>query len=270
MSFIKSPLELYKYLPQTNCKQCMFQTCLAFAVAVIKSEKDLSVCPFLDKATTISLQARLPKKVTLVEDQMELLGELKKEFASLDMGSVQQRLGLPLRDGKLQLNCLGKEFFLDSKGNVTSVCHATPWLDIPLLHYAIQSSGKDIAKSWVHFRELENGISRTPLFIQRCEKPLQQLADQYTDLFKDIVEMFSGETLTPCFDADISLTLEPFPKLPVLICYWLPDGDMESDLSIYFDKTAEENLPIDSIHMLMVGMVRMFEKISLHHRSLNQ
>ena len=40
MSDIKTPLELYKHLPKTNCGDCGIAACLAFAAAVIKEEID--------------------------------------------------------------------------------------------------------------------------------------------------------------------------------------------------------------------------------------
>ena len=33
-----SPLNLYKQLPQTNCKECGEQTCMAFAAGLIEAK----------------------------------------------------------------------------------------------------------------------------------------------------------------------------------------------------------------------------------------
>jgi hypothetical protein len=55
------------------------------------------------------------------------------------------------------------------------------------------------------------------------------------------------------------------PKIPVLICYWKPADGMESSLNVFFDDTAEENLIIDSLYALAIGMVMMFEKIAVTH-----
>ncbi len=40
-----SPLELYKNLPQTNCKQCGLDSCMAFASKLIEREKKPADCP---------------------------------------------------------------------------------------------------------------------------------------------------------------------------------------------------------------------------------
>ena len=51
----------------------------------------------------------------------------------------------------------------------------------------------------------------------------------------------------------------------MLICYWKSEEGMASDLNIFFDAHAEQNLPLESIYALGVGLVTMFEKIALRH-----
>jgi uncharacterized protein DUF3786 len=59
------------------------------------------------------------------------------------------------------------------------------------------------------------------------------------------------------------------PKIPILICYWRPDDRLSSDLNLFFDSTAEDNLAIESIYTLSAGFVVMFEKIALRHGAVN-
>ena len=119
--------------------------------------------------------------------------------------------------------------------------------------------------NWVPLRELHGGKDWFRLFAQRCEKPLKAVADRYTDLFADMVALFNGRQVGRHFDADISVVLEPLPKLPVLICYWKPDEGMDSDLHLFFDDTADVNLDIEAIYTLGVGLVMMFEEITQRH-----
>ena len=107
------------------------------------------------------------------------------------------------------------------------------------------------------------------LFGQRCEKPLKEVADTYTDLFEDMIHIFNGKQVENHYESDISLVLHPLPKVPILICYWRPDDGLESDLNLFFDSTAEDNLNIESIYALATGLVVMFEKIALRHGAVN-
>ena len=59
--------------------------------------------------------------------------------------------------------------------------------------------------------------------------------------------------------------LQPLPLVPMLICYWKPDGGLESDLNIFFDSTTEENLAIEHVFRLATGLVMMLEKLARRH-----
>jgi len=42
-----SGIQIYKLLPQTNCKECSFPTCLAFAMKLAAKQVELSACPYV-------------------------------------------------------------------------------------------------------------------------------------------------------------------------------------------------------------------------------
>ena len=261
MSKISSPLEIYKLLPKSNCKQCQVQTCLAFAGAVIKGQKRLNECPHLDKNIIEQLDGKIEKHTTLEEQQVKFLEPLKKEIAMIDFSSSAKRLGASLSGERLTIKCLNKNFIVDTRGNITSDCHINSWITVPLLNYVIHSKGKNFSGKWVPLRELRNGMQWNPLFEQRCEKPLKRLADTHMELFDDMLYIFGGKPAEVSFTSDISLILYPLPKVPILICYCKPEDDLESKLNVFFDSTAEDNVNIESLYYLGAGLVNMFEKI---------
>jgi len=42
---VNSPLQVYKFLPQTNCAECGEATCMAFASHLIDRSKKVENCP---------------------------------------------------------------------------------------------------------------------------------------------------------------------------------------------------------------------------------
>ncbi len=265
MPRLNNTMEIFKLLDKSNCRKCNEPTCLAFAAAVFNGQKQLDECPSLDPAI-IERFGRTTKKPTVFEqDRDESLAQLKRKIQTIDLSSSAKRLGGVFSDGKLTLKILGKDFSVDSMGKLSSDIHIHPWVAIPILSYIINSSGTPVSGSWVPLRELKNGQTWYRLFGQRCEKPLKKLADTYTDLFEDLIRIFNGRQVEDHYESDISLVLHPLPKVPILICYWKPDSGLESSLNIFFDSTAEDNLNIESIFTLGVGLVRMFEKIALRH-----
>jgi hypothetical protein len=190
---------------------------------------------------------------------------LKNKITAIDLAEAAARVGGVFSNNTLTISVMGKNFHVDTRGNLSSDIHINPWITIPVLMYIIHSAGKPVSGNWISFRELKNGAVRYPLFQRRCEEPLMRVADSYSALFKDLLDMFKGKRVENHYESDVSLVLHPLPLVPILICYWEPDEGLESDLHIFFDETAEENLEIESLYTLTAGLVNMLQKISLRH-----
>jgi hypothetical protein len=262
---LSNAMEIFKVLPRTNCRDCRVATCLAFAAAVFKGDQRLENCPHVDRAVLDTITVQNSDSRTLEREEQQALVELRGRVESVDLGSSAERLGATFANGTLTIKLLGKDFHVDSRGNVTSDCHVHGWLTVPLLNYVIMCAGKDVSGEWIPFRELKNGAMWAPLFGQRCEKPLRRVADTHTDLFEHMVHIFSAKPAPNAFDSDVAVVLHPLPRVPMLICYWKPDGTMDSSLNVFFDSTAEDNLIVDSLYRVTAGLVIMFEKIAITH-----
>ena len=54
-------IEIFKLLPKTNCKECGFPTCLAFAMSLAAGKAELSACPYVsEEARTKLAEAAAP------------------------------------------------------------------------------------------------------------------------------------------------------------------------------------------------------------------
>ncbi|MBN2097415.1 MAG: acetyl-CoA decarbonylase/synthase complex subunit gamma [Candidatus Omnitrophica bacterium] len=70
-----SGLEIYKLLPKTNCKDCGFPTCLAFAMQIAAKKVELSKCPHVSEQAQVALESasRPPiRLVTIGTDEQKL------------------------------------------------------------------------------------------------------------------------------------------------------------------------------------------------------
>ncbi|HTG00460.1 MAG TPA: DUF3786 domain-containing protein [Nitrospirota bacterium] len=265
MTKITTPLQIYKLLPKTNCGGCRISTCLAFAAAVMKQEARLGDCPNLAKDVVDQCEKSINRPSGMEDIREEQLKELKKEFGNADILVRCDLLGARRKDESIVVQCLGKDFEIDRQGNVASQCHTHAWFLLPLFDYILHSKGKEASGRWAPMREMQKGKKWAPLFEQRCEKPLKKIADAYSDLFADLVTLFNAESAQTTYNSDVSVILHPFPKVPVLICYWKQEDDIESKLLFFFDDKAEENLSVESLFNLGTGLVRMFERIMYKH-----
>jgi len=61
-----SGLDIYKLLPKTNCRECGFATCLAFAMQLAKKSVSIDKCPFLSEDAKRSLEASSLPPIKLI------------------------------------------------------------------------------------------------------------------------------------------------------------------------------------------------------------
>ncbi len=70
-----SGLEIYKLLPKTNCKECGFPTCLAFAMKLAAKQVELDACPYVSAEAKEALSAAAAPPIRLIK-----LGSGRREF----------------------------------------------------------------------------------------------------------------------------------------------------------------------------------------------
>ncbi|MBM3244054.1 MAG: acetyl-CoA decarbonylase/synthase complex subunit gamma, partial [Candidatus Omnitrophica bacterium] len=61
-----SGLDIYKLLPKTNCRQCGFSTCLAFAMQLARKAVKIEKCPYVSKESKEILEAQALPPIKLV------------------------------------------------------------------------------------------------------------------------------------------------------------------------------------------------------------
>jgi acetyl-CoA decarbonylase/synthase, CODH/ACS complex subunit gamma len=61
-----SGIQIYKLLPQTNCKECGFPTCLAFAMKLAAKQVELSACPYVTEENKVQLAESSAPPIRLV------------------------------------------------------------------------------------------------------------------------------------------------------------------------------------------------------------
>jgi acetyl-CoA decarbonylase/synthase complex subunit gamma len=62
-----SGIQIYKLLPQTNCKECGYPTCLAFAMKLAAKQVELSSCPYVSDDSQAKLAESAAPPIRLVE-----------------------------------------------------------------------------------------------------------------------------------------------------------------------------------------------------------
>ena len=265
MAQFKTLMDVFKLLEKSNCRECEEKTCLAFAAAVFGGRRPLTDCPRIPEEIAQQYGDRPEPSVDPNQELEAQLAELKASLKGIDFAEAAPRIGADLDGDRLVLKIMGRLLRVDGEGRIFTDLHVNPWMAAPVINYILHCQGRPVSGRWVPLRELPNGRDWYRLFGQRCEKPMKKVADTRTDLFTDLVDLFNGQPPSDSYPSDVAVVLQPLPLVPLLICYWHPEDDMASNLNLFFDASAEDNLGIEGIYALGAGITRMFERLALRH-----
>ncbi|SMC71702.1 Putative Fe-S cluster [Desulfocicer vacuolatum DSM 3385] len=266
MTKFNNTMDVFKLLEKTNCRKCNKPTCLAFAAAVFQGQRSLSECPFIGKDILKAYGNKNDKKKSGPDrDYAKVMARLKENIKQTDLKSRAKILGGKFSNNRLTIKILGKDFSVDIKGEISTDIHVNRWIAPPVLNYILSSKGLALTEKWVPFRELETSKDWAHFFEHQCVKRFKKIADSSSSFFENIIEIFNGKPVENHYEADIALIIKPLPLLPMLICYNNPEEEMESDLNLFFDSTADKNLPSANIYTLSTGLANMLEKLAITH-----
>jgi len=262
------PLSIYKLLPQTNCKDCGLASCMAFAHALIRQEKSLGACPHLSEDVLSALSPMLDNAAP-DEGFRSTIEALRVDVRQLRFEDIAEGLGAKISDGKLYINCLGRDFIMLPDGHMESPCHVNVWVELMLLNYCKMQGTGGLTGRWISYGELKTAAPTAPYFEKRCEEPLRAIADAHTEVFLDLMEIFKG-VKQEGFEADHAFIIHPLPRVPFLVLYTRPDEDFASGLRILLDSSIDSYIPKEAITYTGRGIVEMFKRITSKHDNVSE
>ena len=106
MTQFQNAMEVFKLLDKSNCRKCNEVTCLAFAAAVFKGNRQLSECPTLEPEVIGQHSDGSNQRKTLEQEAEEAINNLQKEIERIDLAEAASRLSGRYANGKLTLKIL--------------------------------------------------------------------------------------------------------------------------------------------------------------------
>ena len=252
------PLQLYKLTPKTNCGECGFATCLAFATQVIVGQGDLGACPYLDEEALQPFQAQLEDQhkagIGLKREGFEkaltfLRGEIKKwNFADI-AESLGARLTAEGKETGLELSYLGRPVRVTSDDITSAVGdELSPWEKIFLYNYIIGGAVAPLG-SWVGMESFPNSISKIKSLKEHCE---MRLADSFAGKMSGLPALVGplGRNVSQEHeDVDFAAEFKILPRLTIRILWWdeEPAEGFEAKTKFLFDANALSTLDLESL-----------------------
>lgn len=259
-----SVVDLYKnVLPRTNCRDCGFPTCLAFASMVVSEKHPLSACPHLDEETVRRCSEELEKQYAegkwLKRDMAaDALKWASEKAASMEIKDLPERIGgvLVEKEGQIILDLpYFNDAVLISKNGIERKDgqELTRWEKVFLYNHIAQGGKRMPVGKWKGLVEIPNTVSKMKSMISHVEKPLiEKFRGKASALLEKAVKI-GGKNIGENIDsADVAVLFQPLPRIPVRLFFWdqALNENIEAEVKLSFDETITEHLDIESIMFL--------------------
>jgi len=178
-----SGIQIYKMLPQTNCKDCGYPTCLAFAMKLAAKQVELSLCPHVSESAKAELsEAAAPpvRPIALSSDGYEVkagnevvLFRHEKTFYS--------RPGIFLRiyDTEEESEIVEKVTAVDK--------------------YHVDYVGIDLSMAGIAVQAANGNFAKTVSLVRKSSKKPLILIGEPSDIDEGLNELSEGEKPLICF-----------------------------------------------------------------------
>jgi len=166
-------------------------------------------------------------------------------------------LGNITKDKNFSVHFLNDRYNIDLKNKkiLSLSCNvvAKDYLTILLLHYLVQKlKGLSlVAEEWISFQQLAGGEGYYPAFKKRVIEPIVKKYGSKPDAIYGLVGRFKAKKIQL---ADVSVVLEAFENVPILITLSKADEEFDPEANVLFDKSIKNIFCTEDI-VVLAGFV---------------
>jgi hypothetical protein len=274
-----TPIHLYKLTPKTNCGECRFATCLAFATQVIVGQADLDACPYLDQEAVEPVRRHLAEQhrsgIGVKREGFEKALEfLRKEILRWNFRTIAESLGAEYAEPEgvpaLRFPFFGRPVTV-THGDVSRDPHGpdgspnsagsghpgsspdsgedlNPYEKILLFNYVI-GGAVELSGVWVGMESLPNSVSKIKSLKAHCE---DRIARTFAGKVSRLPEVLKGLGRPVSLDdekVDFAAQFQILPKLEVRVLWWDedPSEGFEAKTKLLFDSRVLQVLDLESL-----------------------
>jgi len=258
-----SVVDLYRdVLPKTNCGDCGFPTCMAFASMVVAEQHPLGKCPHLTPEVIQRCNQELGEqyaagkwtKRDLAEDALQWA---RQRSASMNLADLPERIGGILdRDNgpALKLPYFNSHILIGSD-DITRAdgVPLTRWEKVFIYNHLAQGGTRTPTGTWKGFEEFPNTVSKVKTMVGQVENPLVERFHGQRETLMAAARCIGGTDVSGKENsADIAFRFQPLPRVPVMLLFWdeAPADGFGATAKLLFDETVIDHLDIESIVFL--------------------
>ena len=266
-----SVVDLYRdVLPKTNCGDCGFATCLAFAGMVVSEKHPLDGCPHLTpdalQRCNQALEAQYAAgKWTKRDMAQDALNWARERSASMDLADLPARIGGVLtaddRRPAVKLTYFNTHIIISNEDIVRADgADLTRWEKVFIYNHLAQGGRRLPSGIWKGFEEFPNTVSKVKTMAGQVESPLVKRFSGRLDELIAAANGIGGIDLSGKDNAaDAAFRFQPLPRVPVMLLFWDEDpvDGFGASAKLLFDQTVTDHLDIESIVFLSERLRQM-------------
>ena len=254
-----TPHEFVKYTPASNCGECGYPACLAFAVAVTKGGVSPRLCPHL--------QGDLPADIAPAKEEagleavdrgqeerdMALVAHLKSKVRELDFKALARRLGAEWSTETpdvLRFAYLGRRVVLGREEvSLDGRQLVDPRDQILLYNYVAFGGGRVPDGNWVGMESLPNSISKIRTLATYCELRLARRFSGRAGQLSMLCRTIGAGAGPDGQSADAGMVIPVLPHVPHYLLFWDedPEDGFEARVKVLFDHHVMDFLDLESL-----------------------
>ena len=253
-------LDLIKMLPRTNCKECGYPTCMAFATYVLREGEDPAKCPYwrpedlaFVKQSLISQGEDSAYPDHLFSARKFVQGKIKE----YDFSTVAKKIGARLVEDEagdyLVVNLLERLYRVD-KERVEPLDEGEHdlWEHILLYNYVAEAGGRPLTGNWVPMESLPGSLAKRKVFVSGCEEKIAAAYSGQPELLRQSLKVLKADFPELESNAEVAAVFHPLPMIPFQLLFWDADLDdgFSAQVKILFDETVLDYLDIESLVFL--------------------
>ena len=271
------PLEFIKFTPRTNCGECGYAACLAFAAAVTKGGENPGKCPYVDVSQLgdeFSSGNRGKDGLEgvgklLDEKDLALVAYLKKKTSVIDFKKAAEAIGcqwLGSQKDCLLFQFLGRDVELSHDGVLIDGQEVKdPRDQILLYNYVHFGGGDEPAQQWIGMESLPNSIAKVRTLRVYCEERIASHFTEKADLLKQCaLELGAVLQENPEQSCTAAFFVPVLPRLPLFVLFWDEEKEegFPAKVKVLFDHKVMEFLDIESLVFVCERMAERWVELA--------
>lgn len=253
-----NPYQFLRHTPGSNCGQCGYPACLAFAAAVTKAGVRADLCPHLKReglppellgGTDNAASDALDRSSE--ERELTLAVHLRSKMQGLDFCSLAPRLGADWSAEEpdvLRFTFLGRPVQLGAAGVfINGEPPVDPRDQILLYNYAASGGGRQPDGTWIGMESLPNSISKVRTLAVYCE---QRLAERFSGRLERLTALcrnIGAAEGSVEQSADLAFIVPTLPCVPLFLLFWEQEEEFSATVKVLFDHHVLDFLDLESL-----------------------